>query len=168
MKTTSERIRYYRKKAGLTQDQLAHKLGITQGTITQYENGRRTPKFETLQKIANAIGCDLFDLIPMEEAPEGVSDPSFNENDTEENELLRRLRAAVNGSAESDDLHSLARWMISYIENEQRIRGRSFPIPSSVQKNRLQTLIERLNAEGLQKLVEYAEDLLKIQGYRTE
>lgn len=48
------KIKQARKKAKLTQKELGEKLGVSQVMIAQYENGTRKPKFETLQKIANA------------------------------------------------------------------------------------------------------------------
>ncbi len=65
--TVADKIREMRKKAGLTQTQLAQKMGVTQGTITQYENGRRFPKLDTLTRIADAIGCDVLSLVTIEE-----------------------------------------------------------------------------------------------------
>ena len=38
-----DRIKLVRKKAGLTQEQFAKKIGTVQNTITGYETGRRNP-----------------------------------------------------------------------------------------------------------------------------
>lgn len=57
--TTGERIRFFRKKQGLTQDDLAHKMGIKRGTLAQYESNRRNPKLETLEKISGALGVEI-------------------------------------------------------------------------------------------------------------
>ena len=61
--TTGKKIREARKAAGLTQKELAAKLGIVPNSISQYENGTRNAKPATLRRIAEAIGCNLFDLI---------------------------------------------------------------------------------------------------------
>lgn len=60
--TTGKKIREARKTAGLTQKDLASKLGIVPNSISQYENGTRKPKIGMLRRIAQAIGCTLFDL----------------------------------------------------------------------------------------------------------
>lgn len=57
---THELIRFYRQKAGLTQQQLADKLGVSQQYIGNYESGKRQPKIQTLQKIADALDVDVF------------------------------------------------------------------------------------------------------------
>ena len=61
--TTGEKIKQARTAAGLTQKDLAARLEIVPNTISQYENGTRKPKIETLRRIASAIGCQLSDLI---------------------------------------------------------------------------------------------------------
>ncbi|MCI2170990.1 helix-turn-helix domain-containing protein [Schleiferilactobacillus perolens] len=57
--TTGEEIKYWRKKKGLTQQQLADKLGIAATGIRQYELGKRNPKLDTLEKIADALGIEV-------------------------------------------------------------------------------------------------------------
>jgi transcriptional regulator with XRE-family HTH domain len=58
-----ENIRKYRKIKGLTQKQLASKAGISENSITRYESGTRSPDFPILDGIADALGCNLIDLI---------------------------------------------------------------------------------------------------------
>ena len=60
--TTGQRIKEARKKAGLTQKELAAKLGIAYQTLAQWENDLRNPKRETLQKIASALGINWYEL----------------------------------------------------------------------------------------------------------
>lgn len=60
-------IRLARKKAGLTQEQLADKLGLTKGNISAWENGRHEASFAQLNAIAELSG------LPLEyEAPTAV------------------------------------------------------------------------------------------------
>ncbi|WAM35864.1 helix-turn-helix domain-containing protein [Caldicellulosiruptor acetigenus] len=55
----SEKLRELRKKCRLTQAQLAEKLSLSPSTIGMYEQGRRLPDIETLQKIAEFFGVSL-------------------------------------------------------------------------------------------------------------
>lgn len=48
-------IRKYRKIAGLTQEQLAEKVGCSNSHIGQIENGRGIPSLETTAAIANVL-----------------------------------------------------------------------------------------------------------------
>lgn len=47
-----------RISAGLTQVEMASKLGISRSTIGMYETGAREPDFETLEKIADFFNVD--------------------------------------------------------------------------------------------------------------
>ncbi|MCC8101443.1 MAG: helix-turn-helix domain-containing protein [Clostridiales bacterium] len=60
--STGERIKKARKTAGLTQKQLAAKLGTSQQNIAQYESGKRNPKQETLREIADILNVSIEDL----------------------------------------------------------------------------------------------------------
>ena len=46
-----ERIRNLRKKAGLTQEQLAETLGVTAGAVYKWESGRAMPELEMLVEL---------------------------------------------------------------------------------------------------------------------
>ena len=56
-------IKKYRKKAELTQKELAQKVGCAEITIRQYESNKREPKFETLCVIAKALSIPVGYLI---------------------------------------------------------------------------------------------------------
>ena len=64
MHKVGERIKELRKKAGLTQAQLAEKLNVTPQNISQYERGLKNPKIGTLNKIAKALGVPVTELDP--------------------------------------------------------------------------------------------------------
>lgn len=61
--TTGQRIKEARKKAGLTQKELGQRLGVTYQTLAQWENDHRNPKPETLERIAEALGVLMFELV---------------------------------------------------------------------------------------------------------
>ena len=61
--TYGQRIKTARKKAGMTQTELAKKLGIPYQSIGQWEKDQRNPKLETLQRIADALGVHVLDLL---------------------------------------------------------------------------------------------------------
>lgn len=59
---TGDKIREYRKLAGLTQQELAQKTGISMMSIRRYERGERNPTYETISKIASALGVSVTGL----------------------------------------------------------------------------------------------------------
>jgi transcriptional regulator with XRE-family HTH domain len=48
-----------RKRAGLTQSELARRAGTSQPVISAYEHGRRDPSIETLRRLVRAAGAEL-------------------------------------------------------------------------------------------------------------
>ena len=56
----AEKLKSMRKKAGLTQKEVADKLGITYQSYGQYERGLRKPKYETVEKFAKALNFDIY------------------------------------------------------------------------------------------------------------
>lgn len=57
--TTGGRIKAARKAAGMTQEELGKKLGVSGSSIAQYENNLRNPKIETLNRIASALDVSV-------------------------------------------------------------------------------------------------------------
>ncbi len=55
--TMGERIRRARRDAGLSQDELAQKMGVTKCCISKYEQGRVTSSIRAIEKIAACCGC---------------------------------------------------------------------------------------------------------------
>jgi transcriptional regulator with XRE-family HTH domain len=48
-----------RKERGLSQAELAARVGTTQSAIARLESGGRPPRIDTLLRIANALDADL-------------------------------------------------------------------------------------------------------------
>lgn len=57
-----DNIKYYRKQAGYSQQQLALKLGITQGSVSLWENNRNDPDTNTLIQLARVFGIPVDSL----------------------------------------------------------------------------------------------------------
>ncbi|MBI3801759.1 MAG: helix-turn-helix transcriptional regulator [Deltaproteobacteria bacterium] len=56
-------LRICRERAGLTQEELARRIGCRQSYISQVEQPEARPTLGTLQKVAKAIGCAVGDLV---------------------------------------------------------------------------------------------------------
>jgi uncharacterized protein len=57
--TAAAVLREARRRAGLSQAELAARAGITQSVISAYESGRRQPALSTLAALVEATGYDL-------------------------------------------------------------------------------------------------------------
>lgn len=64
-----ENIARYRRQAGLSQDQLADRIGKERRSVQRYERGERDPSFSDLVLIADGLDVSLADLV--QEAPAG-------------------------------------------------------------------------------------------------
>ena len=68
MAAFKEMLKYLRSRQGLSQSELANKLGISKSTISMYEVGKREPDFETLETIADFFNVDINFLLGRAEA----------------------------------------------------------------------------------------------------
>jgi transcriptional regulator with XRE-family HTH domain len=59
-------IRQWRKFKDLTQEQLAERIGVTPGTISQVETGRINYTQPLLEKLAEEFGCKPGDLLNVD------------------------------------------------------------------------------------------------------
>lgn len=57
--TIHENIRQMRKNTGLTQEQVAEKLGVTRQALSSYESGRTRPDIDTLMRLCEIYDTDL-------------------------------------------------------------------------------------------------------------
>lgn len=57
------RIREVRTRLALSQDELARKAGITQAKVSDYELGNVSPSITNLDRIADALGVPIAELL---------------------------------------------------------------------------------------------------------
>lgn len=81
---SENRIKELRKSRGMTQVELAEKLGVTQGAIQKLENGVMDLTTKWMGTLATALEVRPYELLPKEWQPEEVS--------PEEREILRVIR----------------------------------------------------------------------------
>lgn len=60
-----------RRRARITQDQLAHVIGLSRTSVTNIENGRQPVQIHLLVRIAGAVGSSVQKLLPP--ATKGVA-----------------------------------------------------------------------------------------------
>lgn len=61
-------VREARRRAGLTQRELAARVGTTQPAIARIESGRSAPSFERILRLVRACGLDLdIRVVPLDE-----------------------------------------------------------------------------------------------------
>ena len=72
----AEVIRKYRKEAGLTQEEMANRLGVTTPAVNKWENGNSNPDIELLAPMARLLHISLDTLMSCHEelAPSEIGD----------------------------------------------------------------------------------------------
>lgn len=89
------KIRIRRKELGLSQEQLAEKVGVSYQQVQRYENGSSTLNVENVQRIAHALGIPAVALLAGGDSqvvaePDTLSAASFWSS--EEKAVLRLFR----------------------------------------------------------------------------
>lgn len=69
MNDYGKNIKNARKKAGLTQKELAEASGVAKVTIQQYETGKRQPRLEQLSMLAEAMQVHMDELLGTKPLP---------------------------------------------------------------------------------------------------
>ncbi|MEA2522666.1 MAG: hypothetical protein QOI81_2312 [Actinomycetota bacterium] len=94
-------IREARRRAGLSQRELAGRLGTTQSAIARLERGRAEPSFARVGEALQACGLDLVpQLLPLDEADWSVASVNLGvDPDTRVRRHQAALRFAVAGRA---------------------------------------------------------------------
>lgn len=63
MPSFADMLGYLRKRSGLSQKDLAEKIGVSRSAIGMYETGEREPDFETLEAIADIFNVNMDTLL---------------------------------------------------------------------------------------------------------
>ena len=67
--TFGEKLSSLRRKAGLTQNEVAEALGVTPQAVSKWESDSSCPDIFTLPKLANLYGTTVDDLLSRESEP---------------------------------------------------------------------------------------------------
>lgn len=61
------RIREYRARLGMSQEELAEKVGVRRETIGNLEKGRYNPSLALAWRIAKVFGCAIEDIFTVKD-----------------------------------------------------------------------------------------------------
>ena len=62
-------LKQKRQERGITQNDLAVRVGVKRKTVCQWETGSRQPRVELLPKIAAVLGCTVDELLGITKTP---------------------------------------------------------------------------------------------------
>lgn len=101
-----EKIRLMRKAKGLTQEQLAEKIGIDNKHLSRIEKGKHLPTYKVLKNLAQFLDFDIYNLeetsiseiiIPDKFHLKSLKILNSAKNDTEKQYYLEVLQLAQKG-----------------------------------------------------------------------
>lgn len=147
-----QEIQKARKKAGLTQEELGAKLGVSGSMIAQYETGKCKPKYETLNRIAEALEVNVTAFIgPTEFAIQRTITIGIAFGHAFSN----LENAKINGASLDE---------ISRLEAECALLGAKYDISSG--EYSLLLAFNKLNEKGQDIAVEQLQEIAKIPEYQ--
>lgn len=139
-----------RKKAKLTQADLAKILGVKQATISKYESGEIVPSVEQLERMADAFGISFAALVSNETIIIPGRLKVIEVDDPESNSVAFRLEAAD---------EEAFNYGLKILENN------GFG-PEYLAQQRLINAFGKLNTAGQSIAVDRLEELCEIPKYR--
>nr|DAU79732.1 MAG TPA: helix-turn-helix domain protein [Bacteriophage sp.] len=147
MMSIAENIKYLRKKAGLTQVELANKTGLAVITIQNYEAGKYEPKRESIYKLRKALDCNINELL---DAPFIESKNNIIINSTNPDDIMAELEKHFPNIREMQKR-----------EHDWIVKGKA-----SAREYNLLTAFDKLNEQGQEKAIERVEELTEIPKYQ--
>lgn len=146
-----DRIRSIRKQNGMTQEELAKRIGVKRAVISKYETGAIKPSISQLEEIANALDVSLLEFMDSEKMfaafKKGVSEPIDLQNPDIQKALRRYIK---DGKLEFPGLVNGSVLDAQYRENDLLYDFR------------------KLNEEGQQKALERVQELTEIPRYQKD
>lgn len=94
-KTIAERIRYFRERTKMSQEDVAKKIGVAPNTISRWETTTYRPTLDDLENLSRALRISILELLPEEHFP----------SDKSASALLRSAKAL-----DKNDLQELRRY----------------------------------------------------------
>ncbi len=113
------RIQEAREEAGLSQEELASKIGITQSALSNYELGKRRLHVANLQKIAAALNRSLNCFFEPDDKSAAVNRGRSSDGTLEE---ITRLAGEMPPD-EREFLLDYMKWRIEWLKDRERRRA---------------------------------------------
>lgn len=79
--TIGEKLQYYRKKSGLSQEELGQRLLVSRQTVSLWEKGQTLPTIDNLIRLKDIFGVTVDEIlseeVPAEEETETAASESY-------------------------------------------------------------------------------------------
>lgn len=162
--TLDERITYYRKKCGLTQEELAEKCSVTPQAVSKWENAITSPDISLLPRLSEIFGISCDELLGVKRA-ETVA---VAKNDFDPSRAILRIRVISDDTKVSVNLPlEIAKIVLTSgaidLDGNDSLRS----VRSALENIDLDRVIALANVGVMGKLVEVEvnEDNTKVEIY---
>ena len=91
--TIGEKIQYYRKQKGLSQEELGQLLTVSRQTVSQWETGQTSPTIDNLTRLKDVLGVSVDELLSPE-----MGTPGEPTEAPKEEQPLERYETALNAA----------------------------------------------------------------------
>lgn len=125
-------IKTVRESVGMTQKELAKACNLAEITIRQYESGKREPRYDKLENIANALNISVSEL------------------------MLQGLGPSPKAVKMMDDVLAFAKEVD--IKELNNLKLSDFP---ENLRERINENFDKMNNTGKQKLADYSDDIVE-------
>ena len=149
--TIGERIKSARRNSGLTQKGLAAQVGVPYQTIQYWENGRRNPKIDNLQKVADALDVDVNWLLR-------------GSVEQQQADFARHILRKKSGAAKLSEMNQV--FNTASNEGEETADSETATSPLSPLEVQLLKHFRSLNATGQSVAVERLGELAQLPAYK--
>lgn len=102
----------YMNKAGMKQIDLAKALGMSKSTVHCWITGKAFPEIDTVQRIADALGCETDDLLvdQSEKKPNRLMNLLITEPQSFDPSVLSLLRDRLKPQTPKEDAEMVVLW----------------------------------------------------------
>ena len=138
-------IQALRKDAGITQTELAQKMGVSQAAIAMWEHAKRIPSLHTLHRLSTILNVPVTQLVDGEILEK-----------IREDSRLQDIKTPPKDDAEWDLLINQANLSAKKMDEEIKDDIRRWII----------TVYPDLNEEGQKRVLEYMKDISQLPRYR--
>lgn len=158
----AEELYRLRKEAGLSQKELANKIGVAQASINYWEKNQRTPSISMVTLLADYFHISLESLLT------GTEQTQFEEYERNQSEEAAKKAPKFffydeNGNKIESKNEEAPKWTDRSVSKAEAIAN-----AEANELERLQNAYKRLNRKGKIRAVERVEELTEILRYTQE
>lgn len=121
-KYIGRKIKEYRNKSKITQEELGVKLGVKHNTVSAYERGAASPDSDTLFRISSILGVNVDDLFPPLNSNTQNNDGNFTIRENNNFPYLSNYQELITSDLGPKDMRFLQRLIEKTLSLEEAER----------------------------------------------